>query len=328
MIIRNVITEDNIEYSKLIMEIIDHFGKEKNNMKNKLMQVVIIKFYILNSEQIPTEIKNILMEIISKLICEENSNTGKDDTFDYGMYGDCLFKTYGLVINTDIERFLLYSDPLYSMIISNKSNNKEFPKKVISYSLFIDFMVKFPYNVILYKFLELRRSSSQSSTLRVDKVLEMLVNDLINEPNIYLRCLIVKGMIKILLYAPELFKGLEIDKSEVIALLILQWHNQNLRHSSSFSLATLQTLSFYFVSQAGQSSHKLNGIGMSFLLLIETFFMIVRNNEAFNSKIVNLPFNTQDFMESLFKTFISLSSTTQNISISKSNSSSIVVNFK
>lgn len=317
----DIITEDNLEFSELILERVTAFKMNHKIMENKLMQVVIMYFYILNSVEIPRETKARLMQIISHLICEEHTRQNESDLFDYGLYGDLLFKTYGLFISLDIDRFLKYSDPIYSMVAMGKENTKEFPKKVISYALFIDFMLRYPFNQIFYRGSELTRSDTQSKILRVDKVLELLIHDMVCEPNVYLRCLIIKGMVRMLLYSPHFFKGFKIDRLEVTALLILQWHNQNLRHSSFFSLTTLQTLSFYFVSQASRSPEKLNEIGMSFLLLVETVFMIVRSNEALDSKVIKLPYNSDGFLESLFKTFISLSSFSQNKSMGRPNRS-------
>lgn len=255
--------------------------------------------------------------MISTLICEDNSRRDKNDKFDYGLYGDILFKTYGLFMITDIERFLTFSDPLYSMLQTTRHKASDYPKKVIAYSLFIDFLLKFDYNSVLYKFAEVNRLSTQRNVLQVDRVLEMIIQDSVKEPNIYLRCLLIRGIVKILLHSPELFKGLEINRLEVVALMILQWHNQNLRHSSLFSLSTLQKLSYFFVSQASRSAKSLQNVGNSFLLLVEAFFMIVKSNECFSPAMVKLSFNTQGFMESLFKTFISLSSSSQNINISR-----------
>ena len=321
--LKKTITDEDNEFSELIKEvIIALMGNEENPPENsrKLIIVAIIHFYFFHCQNINTEVQKHFKTIITKFFSENSPPKGTEDTFDYGFFGDLLFKTYALFVSSSLKLFFTHGMPIFEIINKKKEYAKEYPKRLISYSILMDIFVKNNYKSIIEDFQQLKQANVL--VLPIDKALEIIIQDSISEKSIFLRGLLIKGILKILTINPGILKALGVDRQELLALMTLQWHNGNLRGASEFMLSTLQNLSFFFVSQSGRSDIILNDLVNGFLMLMETFFIIKKKKETFNCNLLKIDIRCKETMNALISSFITLTSSSKNINLGK------IINYK
>ena len=306
---KDVFTEEDSSFTEFTLEFLKNkLSKKEVFLNENLAILTMIQYFLVYCDRLSIENRKWLRDVISNFFSDENYllRETQELSFDEGFYSDLLFKCYSVFLFSGIRLFLTNGRPIFDVVEKRRLYKKEFNKRIISYSVLFDFFVVHPYQAILETYKEIQNSGGKG-VFPLERTLEILVREIILETDIYLKSVIIRGIINILTFNKQVFKIFDIDSQELIGLLFIQLHNQNIKCKQNDEIEnTFLEMRRFLGYSLNYSSSEGSIVFNSFLKVAEVFLLIRTKCQMLDRSVIDIDIYDEDFWVRFFKNTIQL----------------------
>ena len=300
-----LIPNDNQNFSVTIKQVLDHYGTlNQQAAATKFIQCQVLMYFMSNCKSFSDNSVKIFTRHISQIFnhIEENYTT---DASLYGFMELCALKALGLIMLNSADRMLRMGSMLNMYI----RDGDKVTHKVMSYGLLFDFFTNQNAKSLKQKceMLEAEAEAEEDEEiLSIGSVLDLMQKNLFEPHNPRTLNILLTGFVKLIYNNREFLKCYNVDLKQIMANLILFWHDKKLRDKEETHTSIVQTLSTFFIHTVvisyDESYRVINGL----LLLLETIGYLKEQGYRFSRAIVDFDIYDDEFIKNVAKSFINL----------------------
>lgn len=306
-LLQTFLTNEEFRFNDAMLSIIKRKMK-LSKTKNDQLVISLLTCYFMEIANVFTEnhIEGV-QECLSKLFYK-NGKEGidKGNKKLYNFIELVLLKTMGVVKSYNPERMFRLGDLYVSILIGKDGFESSLEHKIISAAILIDFLLKFPVSELQLVRDKLVKQHIDS-LVEIETVLDVLKRMLLEEKNLIFKSLLIKGFCKLFVSNREVFKFFKCEIRELIAIMIVYWHDDNLKVSGQFQTELVQFLSLFFITGNFSGPKDCSTIIESLVVLLELVFNMRETGACFDSSAVNFDLtNFQEKLTEVVRNFINL----------------------
>lgn len=304
-----LIPNDNQKFSVAMKELLDFYNTlGQSDDQIKFIQCQVLMFFMSNCKSFSDSsvrnftrhINNVFTHIESKF---------RENVKLYNHLELCALKALGLIMLNSTERLLKMGFLLKLYI----QNGDKLVHKTMAYGLLFDFFSSQNPKQLKEKCDSIEAEAEEDDEiLSISSIIDVMQKNLFETHNARTLNVLLTGFVKLVYNNREFLKIYNVDLKQIVASLILFWHDQKLRDKEESHTSTIQTLSTFFINTIVISYEESYKIIVGLLVLLETIRHIKQQGHRFSSVVVEFDIYNEEFIKQVVKSFINLT----NISLS------------
>ena len=286
---------DFVQQIKVLFNDIQNSQREK--VEKVLLETVILMYFMI----VFTKVNDTVSMLIAKHIAGVfNYIVRHEEDEQIEFIELCVLKAFGMLLQNDMKRMALNGS-----ILKKRISNYSAKGKIIAFGILFDFFMDTNPQVF-QDYIKQIEDEEREEIFSFDEIVETIVQQLFLTNCPQIRNILVTGLSKIIYHSKNFFKVISMDTKQIIANMILFWHDDRLRSGEGYDGNSIRALSNFFINITVISPLLKFKVINSLILIIETILLLLEKNMRLNTDIIVIDIEEIDKVKGILTSFIGL----------------------